>query len=72
MTRTPCSASSPSSIPCESSVIARNVFSNPINPDPTVPVRWGDQTWEEMALGAFEVVVPRGAGPRILINRRNR
>jgi hypothetical protein len=45
---------------------------NPLNPDPTVPVRWGDQTWEEMALGAFEVVVPRGAGPRVLIDRHNR
>lgn len=45
---------------------------NALNPDPTVPVRWGDQTWEEMALGAFEVVVPRGAGPRVLIDRHNR
>jgi mono/diheme cytochrome c family protein len=45
---------------------------NPLNPDPTVPVRWGDQTWDEMALGAFEVVVPRGAGPRVLIDRHNR
>lgn len=44
---------------------------NLVNPDSTVPVRWGDQTWEEMALGAFEVVVPRGAGPRVLIDRTN-
>lgn len=42
---------------------------NPANPDATVPVRWGDQTWDEMALGAFEVVVPRGSGPRELIAR---
>jgi hypothetical protein len=45
---------------------------NPLNPDPAVPVRWGDQTWDEMALGAFEVVVPRGARPRVLIDRHNR
>jgi len=45
---------------------------NPLNPDPAVPVRWGDQTWDEMALGAFEVVVPRGARPWVLIDRHNR
>jgi hypothetical protein len=28
---------------------------NPWNPDPTKAVRWGDQTWEEMAIGYFEV-----------------
>ena len=56
----------------EGTFVFDNSSGNPINPDPTVPVRWGDQTWEEMALGAFEVVVPRGAGPRVLINRHNR
>jgi hypothetical protein len=25
-----------------------NSKANPDNPDPTVDVRWGDQTWEEM------------------------
>ena len=49
-----------------------NSSSNPINPDATASVRWGDQTWEEMALGGFEVVVPRGAAPRVLIDRHNR
>src|SRR5262249_29508152 len=28
-----------------------NSRDNPNNPDPTVPVRWGDQTWEEMMIG---------------------
>jgi peroxiredoxin/mono/diheme cytochrome c family protein len=28
-----------------------NSTQNPANPDPTKPVRWGDQTWEEMGLG---------------------
>ena len=56
----------------EVSFVFDNSPGNPVNPDSTVPVGWGDQMWEEMALGAFEVVVPRGAGPRILIDRHNR
>jgi len=56
----------------EGTFVFDNSSGNPINPDPTVLVRWGDQTWEEMALGAFEVVVPRGADPRVLIHRHNR
>jgi peroxiredoxin len=28
------------------------------NPDPTVTVRWGDQTWNEMMIGYFDVAVP--------------
>ncbi len=31
------------------------------NPDPQAAVRWGDQTWEEMMLGYFDIAVPRGA-----------
>jgi hypothetical protein len=27
------------------------------NPDPTKSVRWGDQTWEEMMIGYFDVAV---------------
>jgi hypothetical protein len=28
------------------------------NPDPTKTVRWGDQTWEEMMIGYFDVAFP--------------
>lgn len=28
-----------------------NSANNPYNPDPTKPVTWGDQTWEEMMIG---------------------
>ncbi|MGH9659744.1 MAG: c-type cytochrome [Bryobacteraceae bacterium] len=28
------------------------------NPDPTVEVRWGDQSWEEMLAGFLDIVVP--------------
>lgn len=30
-----------------------NSANNKANPDPTKPVYWGDQTWEEMAIGSF-------------------
>jgi mono/diheme cytochrome c family protein len=30
-----------------------NSPANPVNPDPTKSVRWGDQTWQEMAIGSF-------------------
>ncbi len=31
------------------------------NPDPTVDVTWGPQTWEEMMIGYFDYLVPRGS-----------
>ncbi len=33
-----------------------NSIYNPANPDPTQPVRWGDQSWEEMMIGWYTVV----------------
>ena len=40
------------------------------NPDPRATVHWGDQTWEEMALVAFDVVVPMNTPSRTsLVNR---
>jgi peroxiredoxin/mono/diheme cytochrome c family protein len=38
-----------------------NSADNPANPDPTKPVRWGDQTWEEMMIGWFDIAVPKDA-----------
>lgn len=35
-----------------------NSVDNPVNPDPTQWVHWGDQTWEEMAVAFLEVAVP--------------
>lgn len=34
-----------------------NSANNPFNPDPTKEVHWGEQTWEEMMMGYFSVVV---------------
>jgi hypothetical protein len=41
-----------------------NSADNPANPDPTQPVRWGDQTWEEMMIGWFDIAVPVDADIR--------
>jgi len=42
------------------------------NPDPSATVRWGDQTWEEMALMSFEAVVPKGTRGRLVMNASGR
>ena len=35
-----------------------NSDNNLSNPDPTQTVRWGDQTWNEMMIGYFDVAIP--------------
>ncbi|MEN1682060.1 MAG: thioredoxin family protein [Planctomycetota bacterium] len=40
-----------------------NSASNPANPDPTQAVRWGDQSWDEMMLGYFDVVLSKDGQP---------
>lgn len=35
-----------------------NSDNNLNNPDPTIPIRWGDQTWDEMMIGYFDIAVP--------------
>ena len=42
-----------------------NSSDNPYNPDPTKPVRWGEQTWEEMMIGYVDVDVPANSPPPI-------
>jgi mono/diheme cytochrome c family protein len=37
-----------------------NSSHNPHNPDPTAAVHWGDQTYDEMMVGFFDVAVPAG------------
>jgi hypothetical protein len=34
-----------------------NSANNPLNPDPKATVRWGEQSWEEMMIGFFDVAV---------------
>jgi len=37
-----------------------NSVNNPHNPDPSAAVRWGEQTYDEMLVGFFDVAVPAG------------
>ncbi len=47
----------PVSVPAGSKIITRYVYdnsaNNPANPDPTITVRWGEQSWEEMQYTAL-------------------
>ena len=45
----------------QSFAVYDNSAKNLANPDPSKTVTWGDQSWEEMMLGYFDVAVPRGA-----------
>ena len=38
-----------------------NSENNPNNPNPNATVRWGEQTWNEMLIGYFDIAVPRDA-----------
>ena len=52
----------PLALPNGTRIAAEAAFDNSeenlANPDPTATVRWGDQTWEEMMIGYFDVSVP--------------
>jgi hypothetical protein len=49
-----------------------NSADNPANPDPTTAVRWGDQTWEEMMIGWFDVALPLDADVSKVLPPRQR
>jgi hypothetical protein len=53
----------PVQVPVGSVIFCRAAYDNSdanlSNPDPTQSVRWGEQTWEEMMLGFFDVMTPR-------------
>ena len=38
-----------------------NSANNKFNPDASMDVRWGEQTWDEMLIGYFNYAVPRGS-----------
>ncbi|HYL72765.1 MAG TPA: thiol-disulfide isomerase [Bryobacteraceae bacterium] len=40
-----------------------NSANNPANPDPTKTVRWGEQSWEEMMFGWFDVAIAANQDP---------
>ena len=47
-----------------------NSVSNRSNPDPKAAVRWGDQSWEEMMVGFFDVAVPPDTDLRRVVTRQ--
>ena len=47
-----------------------NSANNPYNPDPTKVVRQGDQSWEEMMIGFFDVAIDPQMDPKKLIPKR--
>ena len=57
----------PRELPVGAKIVCDAVFdnstANPANPDPTKPVTWGEQTWEEMMIGYVDVDFPRADPP---------
>jgi hypothetical protein len=47
-----------------------NSANNPANPDPTKAVRFGEQSWEEMMIGFFDVAFEAGLDPKSLLPER--
>lgn len=68
--------SEPIRLPAGSQILATGWFdnsaNNKFNPDPTKAVRWGDQSWEEMMIGFFNVSVPVGTTYTDLLRPRKR
>jgi hypothetical protein len=54
----------PLDIPKGSKLVAYASFDNSrnnlANPDPSAVVTWGDQSWEEMCIGYFDIAIPKG------------
>src|SRR5262249_19023196 len=46
-----------------------NSANNRFNPDPKSEVRWGDQSWEEMMVGFFNIAIPANADLRTVFRR---
>jgi hypothetical protein len=47
-----------------------NSPNNPANPDPTQEVRWGDQSWQEMMIGWFDVAIGVNQKPGDIFKRQ--
>lgn len=53
----------PKSVPAGTRMYCTALFDNSeenlANPDPSKTIKWGDQSWDEMMIGYFDVMVPR-------------
>ena len=52
----------------EATGVFDNSPNNPFNPDPKAEVRWGDQSWDEMMVGFFEVAFDARADVKELLD----
>ena len=49
-----------------------NSANNPTNPDPSKEVKWGDQSWEEMMIGWFDVAIDAKSDPLDLYREKKK
>ena len=47
-----------------------NSANNPANPDASKEVRYGEQSWEEMMFGFFDVAIPADMDPKLIFPER--
>ncbi len=47
-----------------------NSVNNRFNPDPKAEVHWGDQSWEEMMVGFFDLAIPVETDPRRVLESK--
>ena len=47
-----------------------NSPNNPANPDPKASVKWGEQSWEEMMIGFYDIAVDAGYDRRTFYRRQ--
>jgi peroxiredoxin len=64
----------PKTIPAGTKIYCLAVYDNSegnlSNPKPDVLVRWGDQTWEEMMVGYFDMAIPKDEAAQLNLSRR--
>ena len=56
----------------ECTAVFDNSANNRFNPDPTQTVKYGEQSWDEMMVGFFELAVPLRVGPADVFEREQR
>jgi hypothetical protein len=49
-----------------------NSPNNPANPDAKAEVKWGDQSWEEMMIGWFDLAIENGRKPADVLRAKKR
>ena len=58
----------PAGCTIESTAAFDNSPNNPFNPDPKSPIKWGDQSWEEMHIGFMEIAFDANVNAETVID----